>query len=184
MDNRRSVISKLAALVGISLNCGSVSANSASAIPVAPHPRSHPSGEDSAERLEVSLAGVSAAALGAISDGHIANRGDWAWHPAYQDTLELRRKFDTALRMLSDRIPDGQQIMLYPCGCSALGNLPDGEFLPLMDCGNLHCEDGGAASIVMAPKRPKPTIADLEAILAQDHNGPAAIVLPNGQVTA
>lgn len=135
---------------------------------------------DDAERREVSLAGVSAAAHGATGALNTAQRDDWAWHPAYQDVLDLRRKFDAALRILTERIPTGQQIMLYPCGCSAIANLPDGKFLPF-ECG---CgAPSGATSIVINPHR-TPTIEELEAILAQGGNGPAFTVLPNGQVIA
>lgn len=48
------------------------------------------------ERLEVALAGCDAAALGATK--HPAKRGDWAWTPAYQSVLELRRKYEALLR--------------------------------------------------------------------------------------
>jgi hypothetical protein len=137
--------------------------------------------EDDAERREVSLAGVSAAAHGATDPAQVAQRDAWAWHPAYQDTLDLRRKFEASLRMLQERIPAGQQIMLYPCGCSALANLPPGEFLPFR-CGAEDHADG-ANSIVLNPHRAKPTIAELEEILAQDGCGPKVMILPSGQVT-
>ena len=77
-----------------------------------------------AERLEVALAGVSMAASGGTSEAVVAKKADWAWHPAYQDTLNLRRKFDAATRLLSEKMTEGNQIMLYPCGCSSLGDLP------------------------------------------------------------
>lgn len=139
--------------------------------------------EEDAERREVSLAGVSAAATGATGALNTAQRGDWEWHPAYQDALDLRRKFECALRMISERIPSGQQIMLYPCGCAALGNLPDGEILPL-DCGSEGHERGAASIVCGLPAKPRPTIEELESILAQDGIGPAVTILPNGQVIA
>lgn len=107
--------------------------------------------KDESERREVSLAGVTAAAHGATGALNTAQRDDWAWHPAYQDTLDLRRKFDATLRLLSERTPSGQQIMLYPCGCAALGNLPDGEMLPLQ-CGS-EGHETGAASIIRGEKK-------------------------------
>lgn len=215
MNNRRSVLSKLAALLGLS----AWSAQSAQIMKgVAPDNESPmmalgylsrilPSNyvfmpspmklakditsyvdqiKDESERRETSLAGVTTAAHGATGALNTAQRDDWAWHPAYQDTLNLRRKFDAALRMLAERIPPRQQIMFYACGCAALGNLPDGEMLPLQ-CGR-EGHETGAASIVRAiyPRvysTPRPTIEELESILAQDGIGPAVIVLPNGQVT-
>lgn len=135
--------------------------------------------KDELYRREVALAGVTCAALGGTAEPATAEQ--WAWHPAYQDTVELRRKFDMVCRMLGERIPSGQQIMLYPCGCSALGNLPDGEWLPLM-CGSKG-HSNGAASIVRGPDpKPRPTIAELEALLASDADGVSVIVLPNGEV--
>lgn len=77
---------------------------------------------DQAERLEISLAGVSTAAHGGTSPEAVAKPTDWAWHPAYQDTLDLRRKYDAAVRVISDMTPVNTMIALYPCGCSAMGN--------------------------------------------------------------
>lgn len=139
--------------------------------------------KNESERREVSLAGVSAAVQGATGALNTAQREDWAWHPAYQDALDLRRKFETAMRMLSERIPSGQQIMLYPCGCAAVGNLPDNDMLPL-DCGSEGHERGASSLIRGLPPKPRPTIEELEAILAQDGNGPAVTVLLNGEVSA
>lgn len=45
------------------------------------------------EQLQVQLAGCSAAALEATREP--AKRGQWGWSPAYQDVLDLRRKYDT-----------------------------------------------------------------------------------------
>ena len=75
-----------------------------------------------AERLEVALAGVSTAAAG--WNQNPANPGDWAWHPAYQDTLDLRRKFEASVKLISDTMPVTKMAMIYPCGCSATGHAP------------------------------------------------------------
>lgn len=74
-----------------------------------------------AERLEVSLAGVSTAAHGGTSPEVVAKPTDWAWHPAYQDTLDLRRKYDAATNLIANQTTKGFQCVLYPCGCSASG---------------------------------------------------------------
>jgi hypothetical protein len=107
----------------------------------------HERGE--AERLEVSLAGVSVAAHGGTGEPVVAHREDWAWHPAYQDTVDLRRKFDAALALLRERIPAGQQIAIHPCGCVVIGDLPRGEMLPLK-C-NAIAHERGVTSIVIGP---------------------------------
>lgn len=54
--------------------------------------------EERASRAEVQLAGCSMAALGAISDP--AKPEDWGWSAAYQDVLELRRKYEALLSRL------------------------------------------------------------------------------------
>lgn len=77
--------------------------------------------EGDAERKEVSLAGCSTAAMGATNPEHVCAPDQWAWHPAYQDVLDLRRKFDAALRMIRERSPKGNVDVFYPCGCSATG---------------------------------------------------------------
>jgi len=51
-----------------------------------------PFSEDQVERLTVQLAGCSTAAMGATKEP--AERGDYGWSQAYQDVLELRRKYD------------------------------------------------------------------------------------------
>jgi regulator of replication initiation timing len=53
---------------------------------------------DRAEQEEVQLAGVSTAAMGYTYD--VAVRGDYGWHPAYQDTLDLRIKYDKLVAKL------------------------------------------------------------------------------------
>jgi len=49
------------------------------------------------ERLRVQLAGCGVAALGYSSGGNKAKKGDYGWSPAYQDTLELRKKYEKLL---------------------------------------------------------------------------------------
>ncbi len=100
---------------------------------------------DETERLEVALAGVSAAAHGATGALNTADRDDWAWHPAYQDTLDLRRKFDAALMVIRQRIPEGERIVFWPCGSVGYGQPPEGT-----KCCNPQCEPcrTGAASVV------------------------------------
>ena len=51
------------------------------------------------EQMTVQLAGVSTAAEGCTRDP--AKRGEWGWSPAYQDVLDLRRKYDALLRKAS-----------------------------------------------------------------------------------
>jgi hypothetical protein len=53
------------------------------------------------DRLTTQLAGVSVAALGGTSPTAVAMRDQWGWSVAYQDTLDLRRKYD-ALRAQSE----------------------------------------------------------------------------------
>jgi non-ribosomal peptide synthetase component F len=48
------------------------------------------------ERLHVQLAGCSVAALG--WNKNPAVRGDYGWSPAYQDVLDLRRKYEAMLQ--------------------------------------------------------------------------------------
>lgn len=54
--------------------------------------------EADVERLTVQLAGCSAAALGATQD--VAQQDDYGWSPAYQDVLDLRRKYDVDVAQL------------------------------------------------------------------------------------
>lgn len=47
------------------------------------------------EQLTVQLAGCSVAALGGKD---IAKKGDYGWSVAYQDILDLRKKYDALLK--------------------------------------------------------------------------------------
>jgi len=144
--------------------------------------------EGDAERREVSLAGCSVAAMGGTKEDTICHRDQWAWHPAYQDVLDLRRKFEAAMRLIADWSPSEHMVALYPCGCSASG--------PVIQTGLLETHDGlprycsehdsekkmeGACSIVVTPARQRPTIAELEELLAQDPQ-PKVQILPSGHV--
>ena len=55
--------------------------------------------ESDAERLRVQLAGCSVAAFGWNSDP--AKLGDYGYSASYQDVLDLRRKYETATRILN-----------------------------------------------------------------------------------
>lgn len=49
--------------------------------------------KDEVAQLDVQLAGCGVAALGGIKD--VAKKGDYGWSPAYQDILDLRKKFES-----------------------------------------------------------------------------------------
>ena len=51
--------------------------------------------KDRIEQLEVQLAGCSVAAFGWNASPAI--KGGWGWSPAYQDVLDLRRRFESLL---------------------------------------------------------------------------------------
>jgi hypothetical protein len=55
------------------------------------------------ERLQVQLAACGVAALGGTK--HPAKKHSYGWSPAYQDTLELRRKYDALNLLYSLRRP-------------------------------------------------------------------------------
>lgn len=52
------------------------------------------------EQHRVQLAGVSVAALGGTKPSSIVKKFQYGWSPAYQDTLNLRRKYDDLLKSL------------------------------------------------------------------------------------
>ena len=54
------------------------------------------------EQLRVQLAGCSAAALGATAEENIATEGMYGCSPAYQDVLDLRRKYETVVTDLCE----------------------------------------------------------------------------------
>jgi hypothetical protein len=139
---------------------------------------------DEAERLTVSLAGCSVAALGGTKPEVVAKRTDWAWTPAYQDVLDLRRKYDSVVRHLSDTMPIGNAVMVYPCGCSANGAATPGvpRYCSEHDT---KMERENQCSVIKSSwlDRPKPTIAELEEILARNPQPPTQI-MPNGEVRA
>lgn len=55
------------------------------------------------EQVRVQLAGCLAAAEGATTD--VAKQGDYGWSPAYQETLDLRRQYDRAMKMMREVRP-------------------------------------------------------------------------------
>jgi hypothetical protein len=109
--------------------------------------------EGDAERKEVSLAGCSVAALGGTKEENVAKPTDWAWHPAYQDVLDLRRKFDAALRIIRERAYEGSVSVLYPCGCSASASTVN----VLLNCPD-HDPDGRQASRCSIARGCKPAV--------------------------
>lgn len=54
------------------------------------------------EQLRVQLAGCGVAALGATAEDQVAKRGDYGWSPAYQDVLDLRRRYDLVASKFAD----------------------------------------------------------------------------------
>lgn len=78
------------------------------------------SASDELDQLRVQLAGCGVAASGWNQDP--ATQGQYGWSASYQDVLELRRKFDAAIKIIAARAPVKQDTVLYPCGCSATAN--------------------------------------------------------------
>jgi hypothetical protein len=80
--------------------------------------------EDLAEQLRTQLAGCLTAAEGATNPEHVANRGDYGWSLAYEQTLQLHREYDQLrhrLELIEAPKPEG------PPGPSAWERLKDGE---------------------------------------------------------
>ena len=50
------------------------------------------------EQLHVQLAGVGVAALGGTKPSMTVKKFGYGWSPAYQDTLNLRKKYDKLLK--------------------------------------------------------------------------------------
>lgn len=53
------------------------------------------------EQEQVKHAGCGVAAQGGTSDAVVAKKGDYGWSPAYQATLDLRRKYEAAEKALA-----------------------------------------------------------------------------------
>lgn len=135
------------------------------------------------ERLKVQLAGCGVAALGGIGPATVATPDMWGWSASYQDVLYLRRKFEAAIRLIGDRAPFGQAIMLYPCGCSAVINEGGNNALPRYCSEHGNSEHTDHCHVIRGEiNHKRPTIAELEDILAQDGNGPSVSISLDGQV--
>lgn len=135
--------------------------------------------EEDASRREVSLAGCSMAATGGTSPESVCTQDQWAWHPAYEDVLCLRRKFEAAIRIIEERMPSGQTVVLYVCGCSAVGTNQIPRYCPEHGSPTRVAE----CTLITAPKRERPTIAELEDILARQEQ-PKVTILRDGSVIA
>jgi hypothetical protein len=128
--------------------------------------------EEDRERLETTLAGVSTAAHGGTSDAVVCKPGEWAYHLAYQDVIDLRRKFDALVRLASESMYMGQVVALYPCGCSASGWRVDADasadlprYCPEHD---REMKRERECTLIKPMARKPPTIAELEEILASN----------------
>lgn len=89
-----------------------------------------------AEQLRVQQAGVSVAALGGTKEPVAARRGDYGWSVAYQDTLDLRLKYeqaeverDAALEQLQQRTAEVAMVSEA---------LREYERLRMQHCSDLH----------------------------------------------
>jgi hypothetical protein len=58
---------------------------------------------ENCEQLQVQLAGCGVAACGGTAEPSIAVKGMYGWSPAYQDTLDLRLKYDRLREQLAER---------------------------------------------------------------------------------
>lgn len=108
MFGRRGFIGMVGAILGFE----------ASKMAAADAPEAKPN--EDIDQLRAQLAGCGVAATG--WNHNPASPGMWGWSPSYQDVLDLRRKFEAAMRVIGDRSPAGLVIALYPCGCSATGD--------------------------------------------------------------
>lgn len=74
------------------------------------------------ERFQVQLAGVSVAAMGGTGPDSRAVQGQYGWSVAYQDTLDLRLRYDAAVAAL-EGIADGEESDALRRARTALANI-------------------------------------------------------------
>lgn len=98
----------------------------------------HQAREDAAEveQLRVQLAGVLVAAGGGTSENVIAHKGQYGWSPAYQETLDLRTKYDTLVERIgrdelddtiTDQVAAFHQAFDYPVRFKPVEHFPESE---------------------------------------------------------